>query len=110
MWLAGPWAADVTALQEFALLEPDPEFPPQASAEAAEVMRPLVGAATQLAAVRLLKLLGVWAPHLQLAPVRAGLTEDFSSAVLVRVLSLSMACVRLARLAWGEQISRGWRG
>ena len=70
-------------LQEYALQDQDPQFPVVVPRDMLDIMKPLTSEATALAAVQLLKHLGVWAPHLHLAPVKAGLTSDFGSNVLV---------------------------
>ena len=62
----------------------------QAPKAAADVMGSLMrGAATPHAAQELLKALGVWAPHEHLAPLRAGLTNDFGSKLQVCLLTSS---------------------
>jgi len=58
----------------------------QAPKEVMELMQPLTrGVFTPQAAQELLKAMGVWAPHEHLAPLRAGLTNDFGS--YLRVMS-----------------------
>lgn len=83
-WLAGPWAATVRALQDFALVEHEPNSVPHPPREVLEVTGPLGGgAATPRAAALLLKRIGAWAPHQHLAPLKAGLTDVFPADVLV---------------------------
>ena len=62
----------------------------QAPKAAAELMGSLMrGAATPQAAQELLKSLGVWAPHEHLAPLRAGLTNNFGTKLQVCPLNSS---------------------
>lgn len=84
-WMASPWGHEIRALQEYALREQDPEAPFTFPEALMEVMKPFTGGALRAeAAGELLKQLGVWGLHDHLPLLRAGMTEDFPPAVMVR--------------------------